>query len=261
MNVVGEVTKLFGYHLVNTRKVHVDVWVHLSHLFRRLNINCVIDVGANTGQYGAELRKIGFKGNIFSFEPVKESYAKLVEQISRDTRWQAFNLALGSENSTGQINVTSSSDFASFLPPNTYSQSVFQDKTSVNDVETVQIRRLDSLLPEIIKEIPEPRIFLKMDTQGYDLEVMNGATGCLDQIIAMQSELSVLPLYSGMPDYCTALNYFRELGFETSGIYTMSRDAESLLVIEFDCVMVKTGSLNGLSQPGRDMKSLRGKTA
>lgn len=133
------------------------------------------------------------------------------------------------------------SEFSSFLHPNKYSQDVFQDQVSISASEEVKITTLDAMIHEIVRDLPAPRMYLKMDTQGYDLEVLKGAVNSINKILALQSELSVLPLYVGMPDYLQALGIFKSYGFEPAGFYPIARDPSNQALIEIDCVMVKVG--------------------
>jgi hypothetical protein len=81
------------------------------------------------------------------------------------------------------------------------------------------------------------RTYLKMDTQGFDLEVVRGAERVLPSVLGLQSEISVVPIYQQMPDYLTALATFKDLGFVLTGIYPVVRDKSTLAVTEFDCIM------------------------
>ena len=104
----------------------------------------------------------------------------------------------------------------------------------------MQIKSLDQVFPEINAKLgPWKDVFLKMDTQGFDLKVLKGAEKSLDQIRGIQSEISVLPIYDNMPDYLTSLKKFREKSFEVTGLYPVSRNRSSMVVVEFDCIMVK----------------------
>lgn len=197
----------------------------------------VLDVGANKGQYGIMLRHIGYQGKIFSFEPVQSSFRELTRASAADVDWQAFNYALGQETASMDINVTAASEFSSLLQPNKYGKNVYVDKIPVKSKETIQVKRLDDVYPELAGTQKQTRIFLKMDTQGYDLKVLAGATKVLENVIALQSEISVMPLYEGMPDYLESLSAFKKAGFELTGLYPVSRDPESLTIIELDCVM------------------------
>jgi hypothetical protein len=105
----------------------------------------------------------------------------------------------------------------------------------------VPVKRLGDVFGECTGRIEGPRVYLKLDTQGYDLKVLEGSTECLDHIFALQAELSVKPIYDGMPSYLEALSTLTQLGFEMSGVYPVNRD-EQLRVIELDCVMVRAAA-------------------
>jgi Methyltransferase FkbM domain len=78
-------------------------------------------------------------------------------------------------------------------------------------------------------------VFLKLDTQGYDLEVFEGASGCLDQIRGVQTEISVMPIYKGMPTFENSIQVFKSKGFEVSGLYSLS-ESRFPYAVEFDCI-------------------------
>jgi FkbM family methyltransferase len=210
----------------------------LTEIFAALQIDCVIDVGANRGQYGDFLRRIGYKGRIDSFEPVATSFKLLEERCKSDPTWHAHNLALGAKDEAHEINVMNRDEFSSLLPLNSYGNAQFQKEAAVTRTETVKVARLDSVINMVTEGLNNPRIYLKLDTQGYDLEVMNGASGCLPLLMGLQSEIALRPIYQGMPDYLTALTKFNNLGFSITSICPVSRD-ENLRVIEFDCLMVR----------------------
>jgi hypothetical protein len=80
-------------------------------------------------------------------------------------------------------------------------------------------------------------VFLKMDTQGFDLQVFAGAKRSLPKVLALQSEISIQPIYEGVPEYLEALEVYTKAGFVISGLYPVSRDKDTLALIELDCVM------------------------
>jgi FkbM family methyltransferase len=240
LNLFKILANKFGYELINRKKYHhFDVATHLAYLLKKLEINLVLDVGANVGQFGSELRRIGYQGWIFSFEPVKQAYSGLFAQAKNDELWKTFNFALGSTEETLGINVTTATNLSSFFIPNDKAHESYQSQAPVVEVQNVDVHRLDKILPLIANNIHSPRILLKMDTQGFDIEVMKGAFGCLNDIMAVQSELSVLPLYENMPNYLEALSLYKEYGFEVTGVYPISRDKENLAVMEFDGFLVR----------------------
>jgi len=173
--------------------------MHLKKLLDLKKINVVLDVGANEGQFSHELRMIGYKGYILSFEPVNKVFNILNESFKNDDKWIGFNFALGNENKETTINISDITLMSSLL------ESIGD---SYIEKEKISIKKLDDELLNIIKYIPNPVVFLKMDTQGYDLEVFKGASGCLDLIQGIQSELSVQPLYKNMPHYNKVLTEY-----------------------------------------------------
>ena len=214
--------------------------LHLDKVFAHLDIDLVLDVGARVGDYGLWLRHNGYQGRIISFEPVSTSFATLQERADADGNWQALNMALGSADGEAEINVSRQTYFSSFLEPNAYAVDEFEQGVEIERTELVQVRRLDQILPEVLSG-RRARTYLKMDTQGWDLEVLRGATEVLDQVLALQSEVSVKPIYGGMPPFEESLSEIGALGYELSGLFPVNLDS-ALRVVEFDCVCIAASS-------------------
>ena len=211
---------------------------HLRAVLDKQRIDTVLDVGAHVGQYGRFLRNLGFRGRIVSFEPVRENFERLERLSAGDARWVALRYALGRTDAEAMLNVARTSQFSSFLPTSDFSEREFGAAAEVLRREPVVRRSLDSLVNSGEVLVDGSRTLLKMDTQGYDLEVLAGATASLQAVLAIQSEVSVIPIYVGMPGYLEAIDRMTGLGFNLSGLFTVDRDTE-LRVIEFDCVMVR----------------------
>jgi hypothetical protein len=99
------------------------------------------------------------------------------------------------------------------------------------------VRRLEAVVDEILAARPSANIFLKMDTQGFDLQVVRGGGRRLESIRALQTELAARPTYADMPTLPESLGELERLGFELTGIFPVARELDHLRVIEFDCVM------------------------
>lgn len=211
----------------------------LRKLLAKLDINCVIDVGANRGQYGLVLRQLGYRGLIASFEPLKENY-RVLESVARQNRpWKVFPCALGALSGQLLINVARETVFSSFLKPTKESLRRFPNNLVVQ-TEEVEIRRLDEVFEQCVSELESPRVFLKMDTQGYDLEVLRGATCALERTLALQTEMSFQSIYFDMPTFVDSLRELLSRGFEVSDFVPVTYDAEELRVVEMDCLMVRS---------------------
>jgi FkbM family methyltransferase len=213
---------------------------HVAELLRRYRVNCVLDVGANRGQYGRRLRRIGFEGHIVSFEPVAATFAELQEAAAGDPQWTAYPYALGREDSTASMNVVPGT-LSSLLPATDFGSTRYE-RLREPSAEDVEVRRLDGILDEVLARVPDPRPYLKLDTQGFDLEAFAGLGDRVGEIVAMQSEVSVVEIYAGMPPMAQALEAYEAAGFEITGLFPVSREAETGRVLEFDCVMVRSAA-------------------
>jgi hypothetical protein len=103
--------------------------------------------------------------------------------------------------------------------------------------EVVSVRRLDEVLEEVVQDFNSKRIFLKMDTQGYDLEVFKGLGNKLKYVVAIQSEVSVIPIYKEVPHWTDCISFYERAGFGVTSLFPVTID--SCRVIEFDCLMVR----------------------
>jgi FkbM family methyltransferase len=234
---VRNILRRRGFEVVRVHPNPSLLALHVGRLLRRFEIDLVLDVGARVGDYGAWLRHNGFTGRIVSFEPVEASFVDLRRRSEGDPNWKAVNVALGASSEAREINVTGLTYFSSFLEPNDYSRTEFGRSSAVQRSERVQIRRLDDLRSELDIR-PTSRVYLKMDTQGWDLEVLRGARECLPLVHAIQSEVSVLPIYDGIPSWTESIAEFARLGFALSGLFPVNLDSK-MRVIEFDCVAVR----------------------
>lgn len=227
--------------------------IFLSTLFQHFGITCVLDVGAHFGEFGRRIRRAGYQGDLISFEPVASNFGRLQETCKGDPKWRAEPLALGSENGVATINLYCGNGLHSFHQPSAYGTQTLE-RLVVDGSQQVEVRRLDSILDQYVGHLVAPRVFLKLDTQGWDLEVLRGATGCLGAICALQTELAVKPLYEGMPSYVEALDHLGQMGFELSTMFPVFRD-QQLRVVELDCVLVRTSTPGEPRELHRDARS------
>lgn len=227
-----DIVRASGQHTLRT---------HLQRIISDYAVNAIIDVGANEGGFGASVRSLGFTGNIYSFEPVAEAFGKLSLAATNDPQWTVFNFALGAEEAESIIHVSKFSQFSSILNANDYGNS--WENMKVESHEKIRVRTLDNCFAEGL--IPrQKRILLKMDTQGFDLQVFRGADLCLENVCCMLSELSLIPAYSGMPHYLEALSVYESKGLSVSGFYPITRNP-ALALNEVDCMLVNTRFFQG----------------
>ena len=217
---------------------------HVAGLLRKYQVNCVFDVGANSGQYAKRLRSLGYTGRIVSFEPTSAAFARLQEASADDPEWQIHQCALGREETTQSMNVDWNT-MNSLLPASDYGKDRYK-RFGKTRTEEIQIRRLDNVMPEALAGLIDPRPYLKMDTQGFDLEVFAGAGDSIKEFVGMQSEVAVLRLYEGSPPMSESIAAYEAAGFDITGMYPVTREDTTGRVVEFDCVMMRASAAPSL---------------
>ena len=241
---VLRVSRAFGYDIVPLREMRErDFALHLRELLAKLRVDCVLDVGANVGQYHDFLRhRVLYDGPIVSFEPVSHHVELLRERSRSDSNWHIEGYALGSRDGAMPINVMVSDQFSSFLEPDNAKVLDYATLNVPCSKETVTVRTLDVVLPALQERLGFDRPYLKLDTQGFDIEVLRGGGDSLPAIRALQTEASIIGIYKGMPGYMDTIRYLDGCGFDITGLYAVSRDS-SLRLVEFDCVMINRGTV------------------
>ena len=208
----------------------------IQRIISEYQIDCMIDVGANVGQYHDFLRNyVGYAGLIISFEPDPSNFDVLVKASQSDDLWIVKGYALGKENTTSTLNIMESSVFNSFFEPNHAETNQFIMHNTIKTTTEVSVKRLDGVMPELIKKHKFSRAFLKLDTQGFDLDVFEGASNCLDMILGIQTEVAFISIYKNMPSAEQSFNAFRSKGYDVSGLYPVD-ESRFPYAVEFDCV-------------------------
>ena len=208
-------------------------------LLRHHNIDVVLDVGANIGQYGSELRSMGYTGQIVSFEPTSGAYRKLAKLSKKDKGWKALNISLGNQEGDITINISKNSVSSSILndlPQLTESAP----EAKFVESEVVQIKKLDDIVDDL--DVKGKNIFLKIDTQGYEKMVLEGAKESLNFIKGVQLEMSLIPTYDGAASFNDLRNRLESIGFEMNTIEAGYYDSKTGKLLEVDGVFFKESS-------------------
>jgi FkbM family methyltransferase len=177
---------------------------------RKFGIDLILDVGANTGQYGSELRRGGYEGRIVSFEPLTAAHAALANRAVDDASWQSRNAALGSIDGESEILEARNSVSSSLLPVTSVSTRA-NSGTEQTRRSKITVRRLDTLFDDVVPKAS--KVMLKMDTQGYELEVLRGAESSLGHIDVVECELSLREVYRGQPLFFEVSRHLYERDF------------------------------------------------
>lgn len=239
-SISAAVSKLLALRLVDSRRLNLlPEQTHLKKLLSHFDVDCVFDVGANTGQYAAMLRRqAGYKGRIVSFEPIPEAAAKVRLEAAHDPLWTVEEIALADRTEQRAFNVMASSEFSSLSKPKTDEVTRFVNLNKPERTIMVQTRTLADVFPRLQAEYGFKRPFLKMDTQGFDLFVLKGAGPVLSRFVGFQSELSIRRLYQDAVDFREALTFYQSLGFDLSALVP-NNGGHFPALIEIDCIMVR----------------------
>jgi FkbM family methyltransferase len=200
-------------------------------LLERLRITLLLDVGANDGSWAESVRLMGYKGRIASFEPNPSDCESVRARASGDPNWTVECCALGSAEGTLPLNVIGNSVFSSLLTPTR--------TPPVSEVVPVPVHRLDAVWDRVVNS--GDRVFLKTDTQGYDLHVLRGAGEKLAEIFGVQTELNVVKLYENSPHYLSVLEFLESNGFSILELRPLHYTREHF-IIEFDCFAARASA-------------------
>ena len=209
----------------------------LARVIARLEINCVIDAGAHRGEYGKLLRGTGYEGEIVSLEPTSDAFTELEVEMAAHPPWNGRRLALGERSGEAEMTVFESSEFSSIGEPTEWGRATFPGLAGGRR-EPVEVARLDDLFAELTKGVDEPRVLLKIDVQGSEWSVLEGSSGSLPAIAAVQVETAVVPVYEDARPFTEVIERLGEAGFELAGAFPVSRDRH-LRIVELDCLMVR----------------------
>jgi len=217
-----------GLDVRRTRNQPVDP---LLRLLRKFGVTVVLDVGANAGQFGGALRDMGYAGRIVSFEPLRTVYAQLTERSDADPNWSVHNFALGDVDGEAIINRSAETQLSSFSEQTPFAAQVF-DQARVVGHETVALRRLDSIFADVVSK--SDVALLKIDTQGFEKQVLDGASASLPSIRGLHVELSYFPLYAKQLQADQMIARLCACGFRLVKLDPLFFDGEGTRVIEAD---------------------------
>lgn len=199
-------------------------------------IDTIFDIGANIGQYSINMRHLGFKGKIISFEPMKKAFEVLRKKSLKDENWLVNNYALGNIDGKSVINVAAnsySSSILNMLPK--HLNSAAESKYIYQ--EPIDINRLDTIFNLFCNG--KSNVMLKIDTQGFEKYVLEGATESLKYIQIIQLEMSIIPLYENEMLYIEMINNLNGKGYQLFSLENGFSDPTTGQLLQVDGLFVK----------------------
>jgi FkbM family methyltransferase len=205
-------------------------------LMNRRGVGCVIDVGANIGQYAGELRRLGFRNSILSLEPLREEFQVLEQRCAKDRSWTCQRLAVGAQPGVATINVAENSVSSSLAPMLSRHLEAAPQSRFVR-TEQVRVTTIDELAAE--HELELATTFLKVDTQGFERHVLAGAAKSLQLLTGVQLELSLVPLYEDDLQLAAAIEMMEAIGLRLTGLLPGFTDPVTCETLQCDGVFLR----------------------
>lgn len=206
-------------------------------LIRVLEIDLVIDVGANEGQWASDVRSGNSDIPIVSFEPLTKAFSSLASAKGRDDKWSLVQAAAGAETGTLGIHVAANSVSSSFLPM----LELHRNEAPGSETRSIEQVRVTTVDTEIGSA--GTRIYLKADTQGYEFEVLKGSVKTLNRACAVELELSLVPLYAGSPSIWDAIRSMEIAGFTLCLLEPSFTATTHPQTLQLDAVFVRTSEM------------------
>ena len=228
-----------GFDVVRLENTTLE-YQAIIDVIRASGASIVLDVGANEGQFAEMVLDGGFNGRLISFEAIDDVHRRLVKRAKRrSSSWiVAPCVALGAQKGSATLNLAGNSVSSSLLPMRHEHVSALPASAYVSSQE-VKVERLDDVALSLMPE--KGMAFLKVDTQGFELEVLRGAAGILPRTAAIQIEMSLVPLYEGAPEFAEARRYVESLGFELFSLVCGFKNRESGRLLQVDGIFLRKG--------------------
>jgi FkbM family methyltransferase len=233
--VVRAPLRRLGVDLIRYDAEHV-VGLQRRRLLEERGIDLVLDVGANEGQYAETIRRNGYEGRIVSFEPLASAYAELERRATAVPGWATHPFALGATNGTALLHVAGNSMSSSLLAMAPRHVESAPESAYLAEQE-IDVRTLDAVAPDLVG--PRDRLWLKIDTQGYEIPVLRGAERTLERVEVIEAELSLVELYEGQELFGDVVAYLSARGFGNWFIEPVFRDPARGEILQVDGIFAR----------------------
>lgn len=228
--LIRNLLKKAGFILVNYDSYFLG---RRLKIIKHHDIDILFDIGANIGQYAQKMRELGYSKKIVSFEPMQDAFNVLKNASKNDSNWEVRHYALGSSNGTSEINVAGNSISSSILKmQDTHVKS--SPNSSTLRTEEIEIKKLEDVLNNFHKE--GDKTMLKIDTQGFEKEVLLGANAILPKCSLVQMELSFVELYKGQDLFEEMINYMKTKNFRLISLESGFSNPKTGELLQIDAI-------------------------
>lgn len=244
LKAAHEIAKKFGLYVMPNNYKN-NQWIRLSTFLNRFDVDALLDVGANVGQFASSILRSGYQGQVVSIEALPEAHKALMQaahkhnmKVGREQWVVAPRVAISDIIGETSFYVSQNSFSSSMLELNDFAQNdVNQKKFGTKEVIVVPTTTIDDLLKEI--SVSSRRWYLKVDVQGAEKKVLLGAKNSMASILGLQLELCVKPTYRDQADSDDLHAEILKSGFEVWDIIPGFRDPETARLCEYDGVYIR----------------------
>ncbi len=203
--------------------------------FKGIQLDTIIDVGAYIGSFAFAMRILLPEAQIYSFDPMQENIQKLTYAMAGDVKFKAYQTALGEKKGTIEFWKSSFMASSSVLEMDELHKQVFPESSENKKIE-VPVARLDDFLGEIILG---KKVLLKIDVQGYELEVLRGADAVLKNVQYIISEVSYHQLYQKQALFDDVYQYLFKKGFVFGGLFDSLLSPKDGSILQSDALFYR----------------------
>jgi FkbM family methyltransferase len=234
--LIKSIFRKFGI-VLNRLSPSTDPGLQLLKGLQKFDIDLVFDIGANTGQFSQSLRSMGYKKGIVSFEPLTDAYTQLTRNAQNDKKWQVHTRgAIGDFNGEISINVAGNSVSSSILPMLDVHISAAGESAYIAS-EMTPMQKLDSVASKYISK--NNNLFVKIDTQGFEWQVLNGGYETIIKSRGLLLELSMLQLYDGQRLWRDIIDRLESEGFTLWAVQNGFTDLHSGRTLQIDAIFFR----------------------
>ena len=208
---------------------------YIVRVLANFKIDYVLDIGANEGQFAEEIRKYGFKKDILSYEPMTSAYKKLSKKSKSSNNWKIYNNGFGDKVGQKTLNISQNSVSSSILSLNKKSL-IYEPKSKYVAKETINLTTLNKVLTQ--NKFKKKKIFVKIDTQGYEKKILLGASKVLKKIKGIMLEVSVVAIYKGERDFIEMIKFMKKKGFYVWAIERGFSNKNTGRVFQLDIIFI-----------------------
>lgn len=227
--------RIFGLQLQYYNPSNSEIAL-IDYLLKKYDIKTILDVGANEGQFALKLlNKNNYTGTIISFEPVSSSYNTLLKNSRKTPNWTVIQSAVGNSEGSLPINISQNSVSSSLRKVNSHTVEAEAGTVFIR-TEIVTINTLDNLLAT---HDYQDDLWLKIDVQGFEHEVLQGASKTLKRAKVVQIELAVIPSYEQSPYLEEIITKLRASGFILYSIMSGFRNYHTGQMYEMEGFFVR----------------------